>query len=135
MVEVGQLQRKIVTPPTPPGASKSAKVVQARPFQVISLNGTLNTDIGTLPVVRRSVRNMCSDRPINMGKRISKKGHVRNLEDPPNYISARHVPVISPLGFVHIHVDDPYRGITDEQIMEIFVLRGISLGSLSTSVW
>ena len=103
-------------------------VKAARPLQTISPRGTLYSDIGTTLLVRRSARNMCSDRPKNIMEHITKRGRVRALEDTSAHSTARQVPLISPMGYVHIPIEDPYERITDEQIMEITIQCGITLG-------
>ena len=61
-------------------------------------------------------------------QRVTERGRVRALEDTPAHSTARQVPLISPIGSVHIPVEDPYERITDEQIMEITIQCGITLG-------
>ena len=58
----------------------------------------------------------------------------RALDDIPTYATTRPTLMISPLGFVHIPVVDPFKGITYKQIMEIIILCGISLGSSGAGV-
>ena len=79
-------------------------------------------------VIHRSMHNIYSEGPLNTSDRISRRGQVRALEDIPTYNTTQHVPMISPLSSVHIPVEDPYKGITDEQIMDVIPC-GISLGS------
>ena len=59
---------------------------------------------------------------------------MRALEEAPTHSTARTMPLISQLGSVHIPVEDPYEGITYEQIIEISISYGIFLGNSGTNI-